>query len=118
MDRIQARRDGELLMTIKTHRVRDRLTRERTAFDSRPEAEAHRDLLSTSEITGEPLRRLENRLVVERNTERTAPMLSVQETAAELLKCASAWEPEARLLGSLRACEIVALASSIVSGGR
>lgn len=43
------------------------------------------------------------------------PMLSREQTAIELLKCAISWEPEVRLVGSLRACEIAALAASIVT---
>ncbi len=48
-------------------RVRDRLTRTRYYFDTREEADAFFKDVSTSEITGEPLRQWEDRLVVERN---------------------------------------------------
>jgi hypothetical protein len=48
-------------------RVRDRLTRHRYYFESRPEALAFVDNVSTSEITGEPLARWRDRLIVERN---------------------------------------------------
>jgi len=48
-------------------RVRDRLTRQRYYFESRPEALAFVDNVSTSEITGEPLARWRDRLIVERN---------------------------------------------------
>jgi hypothetical protein len=48
-------------------RVRDRLTRARYFFDTREEAEAFASDVSTSEVTGEPLRQWEARLVVERN---------------------------------------------------
>jgi PAS domain-containing protein len=43
------------------------------------------------------------------------PMLSREATAIELLRCAISWEPEVRLVGNLRACEIAALAASIVT---
>lgn len=42
-------------------------------------------------------------------------MMSVADTAIELLKCAVSWEPEARLLGNIRACEIARLAASLCS---
>lgn len=42
-------------------------------------------------------------------------MLSREATAIELLKCAISWEPEVRLVGNLRACEIAALAASVVT---
>lgn len=48
-------------------RVRDRLTRHRYYFDSRSEAERFIDTVSTSEITGEPLREWADRLVAEKN---------------------------------------------------
>jgi hypothetical protein len=48
-------------------RVRDRLTRHCYYFESRPEALAFVDNVSTSEITGEPLARWRDRLIVERN---------------------------------------------------
>ena len=43
------------------------------------------------------------------------PMLSREATAIALLKSAISWEPEARLVGGLRACELAALAASIVT---
>lgn len=48
-------------------RVRDRLTRHRYYFQSRPEAERFIESVSTSEITGEPLRQWSGRLVAEKN---------------------------------------------------
>jgi len=52
---------------MRPWRVRDRLTRARYYFDTREEADAFFKDVSTSEITGEPLRQWEDRLVVERN---------------------------------------------------
>ena len=43
------------------------------------------------------------------------PMLSREATAIDLLKCAISHEPDVRLLGNLRACELAALAASIVT---
>lgn len=48
-------------------RVRDKLTRQRYYFESRPEAESFVSSVGTSELTGEPLRRWFDRMVVERN---------------------------------------------------
>ena len=48
-------------------RVRDRLTRARYYFDTRAEAAAFIETVSTSEITGEPLTRWQDRLIAERN---------------------------------------------------
>ena len=48
-------------------RVRDRLTRQRYYFDTHREAVAFVDSVSTSEITGEPLARWRDRLLVEKN---------------------------------------------------
>jgi len=48
-------------------RVRDRLTRHRYYFDSRAEAESFIESVSTSEVTGEPLRQWADRLVAEKN---------------------------------------------------
>jgi len=48
-------------------RVRDRLTRHRYYFQSRSEAERFIESVSTSEITGEPLRQWAVRLVAEKN---------------------------------------------------
>jgi len=42
-------------------------------------------------------------------------MLSREQTAIDLLKCALSWEPEVRLIGNLRTCELAALAASIIS---
>lgn len=43
------------------------------------------------------------------------PMLSREATAIELLNTAIHWERDARLIGNLRACEIAALAASIIT---
>lgn len=48
-------------------RVRDRLTRARYYFDTRGEALSFVEQVSTSDITGEPLRQWHDRLVVEKN---------------------------------------------------
>lgn len=47
--------------------VRDKVTQARYYVDTQAEAEALMDYMGTSEITGEPLRGWEGRLVVERN---------------------------------------------------
>lgn len=48
-------------------RVRDRHTRARYYFETKSEAETFVNDVSTSEITGEPLRQWSERLVVEKN---------------------------------------------------
>jgi len=50
-----------------------------------------------------------------RSSQTNGPMLPLEVIAVELLRCATSWEPEVRLLGNLRACEIAALAASIVT---
>ena len=39
-------------------------------------------------------------------------MLSIVDVATELLRCAIAHEPESRLLGNLRSCELASLAAN------
>lgn len=53
--------------TERPYRVRDKLTRARYYFESKNEANEFVDCVSTSEVTGEPLRQWSDRLVVERN---------------------------------------------------
>lgn len=53
--------------TDRPWRVRDSLTRHRYYFETRHEALAFVDSVSTSEITGEPLSRWRKRLIVEKN---------------------------------------------------
>lgn len=52
-------------------RVRDRLTRARYYFNARADALKFIENVSTSEITGEPLRQWSDRLVLEPNKEPT-----------------------------------------------
>lgn len=54
--------------SARPYRVRDKLTRVRYYFDNRNDAERFVRDVSMSEITGEPLRQWEQRLVVEKNT--------------------------------------------------
>lgn len=64
----RSRRDSTATRAVdRPWRVRDRLTQHRYYFNTRSEALAFIDVVSTSDLTGKPLRQWLDRLIVERN---------------------------------------------------